>query len=408
MPRMATTAFLRRVQLKNYRSIGACDVALGPLTFLVGPNGSGKSNFVDALRFVADALNQSLDHALRDRGGIHEVRRRSSGHPTHFAIRLDFANEAMRGHYAFEIGSAPDFAWHVRREQCRVQPFAEGIWQPEAQHFEVDGGQVVAFPKQLGAPPAAAADRLYLVHASGQPPFRMVFDALSRMGFYNLNPEAMRELQPPDPGHLLARDGSNAASALARLEARPQHKQRLLEYLGKVVPGIVGVEPKAFGPRETIEFRQQVQGARDAWRFLAQNMSDGTIRAFGILLALLQDGNGKPIPLIAIEEPESALHPAAAGMLLDALREAASRMQVIATSHSPDLLDTKDLPPEALLAVDAEANETRIGPIDAAGRAILRDRLYTAGELLRMSQVKPDPDRSRPQPQQLQLFDQAP
>ena len=56
---MASTAFLHRVRLNNYRSIGACDVRLGQLTFLVGRNGSGKSNFVDALRFVSDSLNLS-------------------------------------------------------------------------------------------------------------------------------------------------------------------------------------------------------------------------------------------------------------------------------------------------------------------------------------------------------------
>src|SRR3954468_7995627 len=64
------TTFLRRVVLSNYRSIAACDVRLGPLRFLVGPNGSGKSNFLDALRFVADSLQTSVDHALRERGGI--------------------------------------------------------------------------------------------------------------------------------------------------------------------------------------------------------------------------------------------------------------------------------------------------------------------------------------------------
>src|SRR5688500_6467134 len=84
------STFISRVVLKNYKSIAACDVRLGPLTFLVGPNGSGKSNFLDALRFVADALSTFLDHAIRERGGINEVRRRSSGHPTHFGIRLEF------------------------------------------------------------------------------------------------------------------------------------------------------------------------------------------------------------------------------------------------------------------------------------------------------------------------------
>ena len=66
---MKDSTFITRVFLKNYKSIAACDVWLQPLTFLVGPNGTGKSNFLDALRFVADALNSSLGHAIRDRGG---------------------------------------------------------------------------------------------------------------------------------------------------------------------------------------------------------------------------------------------------------------------------------------------------------------------------------------------------
>ena len=67
---MKNSTFITRVSLRNYKSIAACDVQLQPLTFLVGRNGAGKSNFLDALRFVADALNSSLDHAIRARGGI--------------------------------------------------------------------------------------------------------------------------------------------------------------------------------------------------------------------------------------------------------------------------------------------------------------------------------------------------
>ena len=52
----ADRRLLTRVVLRNYKSIAACDVSPAQLTFLVGPNGSGKSNFLDALRFVADAV----------------------------------------------------------------------------------------------------------------------------------------------------------------------------------------------------------------------------------------------------------------------------------------------------------------------------------------------------------------
>lgn len=399
---MATTGFLQRVRLKNYRSIGACDVALGPLTFLVGPNGSGKSNFVDALRFVADALNQSLDHAIRDRGGVNEVRRRSSGrgHPTNFSIRVDIKDEQLDGHYVFEIASAPDGAWSVKRETCRLHHVSNVFGGME---YDVVNGEVKRFPELLGKPPAASNDRLYLTNASGYPPFRQVFDALSRMGFYNLNPDAMRELQPPDPGHLLKRDGSNVASTLAGLETHKERKQRLIDYLSKVVPGVANVKRKVLGPRETIEFSQEIKGAKETIAFQALNMSDGTIRALGILLALLQIGNGAPIPVVAIEEPETALHPAAASVLLDALRDAATRMQVIVTSHSADLLEDKEIHDDQILAVVAEKNETRIGPLDKPGREALRERLYTAGELLRMDRLNPDPDSVTSK--QLDLFE---
>ena len=102
---MINPVFLKRVVLNNYKSIKECSVPLGPLTFLVGQNGAGKSNFLDALRLVAESLNTSLEHALRGRGGINEVRRRSSGHPTHFGIRLEWQlPDNTHGVYAFRVG----------------------------------------------------------------------------------------------------------------------------------------------------------------------------------------------------------------------------------------------------------------------------------------------------------------
>ena len=114
---------LTRVVLHNFKSIAACDVRPAQLTFLVGPNGSGKSNFLDALHFVADAIRSSLDHALRDRGGIGEVCRRSRGprgRPTHFGIRLEFDLGDASGHYAFKVGARSQGAYEVQQEECRI------------------------------------------------------------------------------------------------------------------------------------------------------------------------------------------------------------------------------------------------------------------------------------------------
>ena len=385
---MNDSTFITRVAIKNYKSIAACDVRLRPLVFLVGPNGAGKSNFLDALRFVADALNSSLDHAIRDRGGIKEVRRRSGGHPNHFSISLEFAlPDGSAGHYAFRISASPLFrGYEVQREECVIQngdPFA-----PE-DHFHVYNGDVTN--TSLEVAPAAANDRLFLVHASGLEEFRPVYEAFSRMGFYNLNPDKIRDPQAPHPGELLIRDGSNLASVLAQLS--PSVKERIEEYLAAVVPDVSGVEVKKIGPMETLEFRQEVAGARHPLRFLANNMSDGTLRVLGILVALFQgdENEQKRVPLVGIEEPEIALHPAAAEVLLDGLREAAEKTQILITTHSPDLLDDKDLDVESTLAIEARDGTTVIDRVDEAGRSAVRDRLFTIGELLRLNQLQPDP-----------------
>ena len=397
---------LTRVVLRNYKSIAACDVSPARLSFLVGPNGAGKSNFLDALRFVADAVRFSLDHALRDRGGINEVRRRSGGHPTHFGIRLDLQLAGATAHYAFTVGARPRGGYVVKREQCVVR----GV-DSRCEHYDVDGGEVRSTLIPLISPPPAAPDRLYLVNASGVEAFRSVYDALLGMGFYNLNPDAIRDLQAPDPGELLKRDGGNAASVLARLGARsPEIKKRIEQYLGEVVTGVAGVDKRSVGPRETIEFRQQVSGARDPWRFFASNMSDGTLRAFGVLVALFQGAgeNGAVPRLVGIEEPEVALHPAAAGVLIDSLRDGADLAQILVTSHSPDLLNDRQISGDSLLAVVARRGETHIGPVDEATRSTLQDQLYTAGELLRLDQIQPDPGIFDLQPGRLGLFVNVP
>lgn len=400
---MTDSTFITRVALKNFRSVAACDVTLGPLTFLVGPNGAGKSNFLDALRFVSDSLRTSVEHALRERGGINDVRRRSGGHPTHFGLQLGFKlPTGESGTYAFRIGARPQGGFAVQAEECEIRG-AEALGQPE--YFRVEAGEVTE-SSQPG--PVAALDRLYLVNASGLPPFRPLYEALSHMGFYSLNPDRIRDLQSPDAGELLARDGSNITSVLAQMSKNnPARKERIEEYLSKVVPGIHGVDVKVIGPKEALEFRQQVAGTKDRWRFLGSNMSDGTVRALGVLVALFQSGNGgRPrVPLVGIEEPEIALHPAAADLLRDSLVEASHNTQIIVTSHSGDLLDNTDLDANSVLAVYSENGSTHIGPVDATGRAALRDRLYTPGELLRMDQLRPDPE-SAPEKvdRQLRLF----
>ncbi len=313
------------------------------------------------------------------------MRRRSSGHPNHFGIRLEFRLlDGKTGHYAFNVGALKGGGYEVQTEECMILGKGKGPF------FQLERGKLKDCSESSF--PVVTADRLGLLSASGLSAFRPIFDRLTAMGFYNLAPKLIRELQKPQDGRLLKSAGENIASVIRHLERTiPQSLKVIEEYLQSVVPQVQGVEHKSIGSMETLEFRQVMAGAIHPWRFSPLNMSDGTLRALGVLTALFQGNQDYSPSVIGIEEPETALHPAASGALREALQRASKHTQVIVTSHSPDLLDDTDISADSLLAVVAASGETRIAPIDEASRLVLKDHLFTPGELLRLNQLEPDP-----------------
>ena len=387
---------ITQVQVRNYRSLAQVVVNLESLTILVGPNGAGKSNCVDALRFVSDALNTTLELALKQRGGINAVRRRSKGHPTHFGVRVKMKWDNGRGAvYAFQVSALPQGDFAVKREMGKIWG---SVFMPPHQ-FSVENG--VLTTNVHGLRPKIEKDRLALTVLSAAEELRPLYDLLTQMRFYSLVPDKIRELQEPDPGQALKRDGSNAAAVLREIEKKsPGDYERLCRLLAKVVPGTNSAAYLSLGSKETLRFRQDV-GDANPWSFEALNMSDGTLRVLGVLLAVYQTPTP---PFIAIEEPESTVHPAAAGVLVDIFAEACSRSQILITTHSPDILDSKDLTDGQIRAVEYQHGATTISTLGTVSREAIRKRLYSAGELLRLGELEPDRQASAELAEQLDLF----
>ena len=376
---MTDAAFsLRRLGLKNYRSIGACDLELGPLAIFVGQNGAGKSNVLDSLRFIRQALEENLSRAVSERGGIAGVRRRSPGSAADFTISLEFSSGKFNGVYEVRIGTTDDGGVGVAREVCRISSSDPGGADGEDHFYELRNGRAVRSSESRL--PRTAVDRLALVALSGLEEFRPVYDGLAGMEVFNPSPEAMRRPQAPTPGDPLRRDGSNIASVLERLRhSSPETERRVEEYLRAIVPGIRSVRSSAVSGWETL----------GPWSFPASAVSDGTLRALGVLVALFA-GTGEALSPVGVEEPEIALHPAAAGVLLDAIRDASEHRQVLLTTHSPDLLDSSTILPGELFAVRSVGGTTEVGHPDAAVRFAFDESLFTAGELLRADQFQPE------------------
>ena len=135
----------------------------------------------------------------------------------------------------------------------------------------------------------------------------------------------------------------------------------------------------------------------------------GSFLALGVLTALFQGNRDFAPSLVGIEEPETALHPAASAALREALTRASKQTQIIVTSHSPDLLDDTSIPADTVLAVVADQSNTHIASLNEASRDSMQKHLFSAGELLRLDQLQPDPNELEHQTRhQASLFNELP
>jgi len=274
-------ARITRVVLKNYKSIVSCDVELRPLTILVGPNGSGKSNFLDALEYVSDALKFGLypwSHS-NGRGGNLITRGLPDG--SSFLIEIHFVLPSKAsGFYALEIRVPFPGEYRVKRETCVL---ADSDHSSEKISYSVREGDEIT--EWLGLPltadlaPARAPDRLYLTALSGLPMVRPVYDLLNGMSLYHLDLARMRQWTERSRGDRLAPDGANVASVLRRMQQlAPEPRERVVDYLRHITPGLLDVTTEQMGPYEVVEFvdRRAKDDEYGHWRFSASEISDGT------------------------------------------------------------------------------------------------------------------------------------
>jgi predicted ATPase len=382
-------------------------VNLSNPTFVVGWNGSGKSNFVDAFAFLSDSMESPLHAAIDKRGGFSVLKNRTpdpnANHNVGLGVhlqglpgsRLDVVIESAR--YAFELRSIGVQDFEVVREQCIVslQNGRTSWFDREGERFRSNVESLSPFKGKWLSETALAMSVI-----GSLSPFSPIQRALKSMRVYSIDPEQLRRLQDPDSGARLTNNGSNAASVLEELKRQaPKDLDRIGDILKAITPDIKHVNTKRHGRQLSLEFTQE-WGERSRLEFEAFNMSDGTLRALGLLLAIFQ----RPTPsLVVIEEPEASLHPGALGSVLDLLRGASQRMQVVVTTHSPEILDVPWLTEDMLRVATWEQGATTISDLSESSKLAIRKHLMGAGQLLKSNALESKPPLFE-RVQELELF----
>ena len=377
---------ITKIIIKRFRSFPTATLDFDNPLFIVGRNGSGKSNLSDAFSFVSEAMASPLQAVFDRRGGIGAVRNRSSGQqsfPPNLGLAFEFGpiNGIEGGRFAFEVKALPNYGYRIVQEQCLVRT-KDGTrsWFDRTDKWKIN---------IEGLTPALEPSALAMPLVGGDERFAPIFRVLGAMRAYSIQPAKLREMQDPDSGVALKPDGSNAASVLQELlrgEGASATNAEINRILESIVPATNAVSPKKHGNKLSMSFSQE-WGVRKKLTFDAFNMSDGTLRSLGLIMAVFQ----KPSPsVLVIEEPEATIHPGALGAVLDLIRKAAKTMQVVVTTHSPELLDAKWITDANLRIVSWQEGASHLLQPSEATRQAMRQHLMGAGELMRSNALHAD------------------
>jgi predicted ATPase len=374
-----------RLRLTNFLSYRDATLDLADLVALVGPNASGKSNAVAGIKLLRDIAIVGLPAAISRRGGFDQLRHRSHGHPYDPSIRIDFSfgEDFEDSFYELRLRALSGKRYEVKEERASISLFPGRIateFERIGDHARIvqrhgdrsdDQESEVDLPVDRGQ----SIIPLGLSAAAG-----MTQTVLAGLQIVEINPARLAEFQEASSTRTFEPDGSNAVGVYDTLD--PRRRRELVDELSAIVPGIQRVEVERFADRLTLAFLQGSAEGRSR-RFLARYMSDGTLRAFGILLAL----QAQQPSLLVVEEPEVAIHLGALQTLVDVLRQHSDATQVLLTTHSADIVDSLGI--EALRVVWNDGNASHIAPVAEHTRDTVRRGLITPGELLRVDSLDP-------------------
>lgn len=337
------------LKVRNYRGLREIDWSPDGVCALVGANGSGKTTLLDVPALLRDALERGLARALEDHGGIANARNLYS---------------PSGGPYDFRVGADAVY-WHMAPMET-----ASGFRPEETVTEELrtlvrrEGGADSALLMDV---PVTARDSLAL---------RVVIDEFSRhptivsgvntidgiialgtlLSRYRLYAHYdLRALQlrgsADSTERRLAQDGSNVFSVLRNWRDKKEDRHRY----SFVIDGLRELFQDFF---EDLDFSKAAQVIGAELRLRGEKVVSASLAPdgwFAALLHLTAVSSTNSGDVIAIDEPENALHPHAIKLLLQHMRSWAQRHSttILLATHSPVIIDAFRECPERLYVMES-------------------------------------------------------
>lgn len=339
---------IQELNVEGYRSIRRLRLPFQRINVLVGPNGCGKSNLYKSMLLLFGAARGELARMLVEEGGIPSAmwagaRKRDERVRMTLSVTLDSLSYELTCGVPKPTGYMnPDEVYHnslfnldpeIKEETVhflegrrRVPLLERGVASVNARDAE---GRRVSYPMSL-SPSESVLSQLREPHRF--PQLSALRQELLHWRFYHqFRTDLDSPLRHPQVGFrtpVLSHDGRDLAAALQTIREIGD-PLGLDQAVDRAFPGAsleIGGDDARFSLALCLpEFKRPMQ---------ARELSDGTLRYLCLLAALLSP---RPPAVLALNEPETSIHPDLLEPLAELIVQAAEHSQLWVTTHSHQL-----------------------------------------------------------------------
>lgn len=362
---------IKELHAGNFKSFEKIDLEdLNRFIVLIGANSSGKSNFLQVFRFLKDISRHGLRNAVSLQGGI-EYLRNTKLPPRDLSIRVVYDPEMeitrkrkagllriryRKFTYEFVLemtGSGRGYRVktdRLEKEMDFPDMPAKGKAPLQGRSVLESSGGNISYTLDVPRSVGLAADEVIppFLKEEGLPEGSLLLESsffsffhrfekfFEKIAIYDFDPKLPKMAGLGGAKVDLEENGSNLAIVLKDILESPERKRKFSNLLKDLLPFFQELEIEAVSGRSLLlKLREFYSGSR----FMpAPFLSDGTVNLINIIIALYFEDKS----LVIIEEPERNIHPALISRMVEMMKDAARKRQVMVSTHNVEIVKAAD------------------------------------------------------------------